>query len=79
MEDGMNAAVIASIVTPYIQDRITSTVSFLTQAYRGQQLTHDIMLGSIAQISALQDIISNLESTQRQSELAAKRELGRNG
>jgi len=77
MEDGRNAAVIASIVQPYIKDRIDNCVIALVQDYRGRTLTHDLMLGKIAEMAALMDMISNLDSTQRQGEVAANRELGR--
>lgn len=76
IQRGADAARIEMLLGPYIQNEIMMRISHLTAAYRSDDLSHDKMVGMIGAISALQEIMSNLDSIQRQAIQAAEREYG---
>lgn len=75
IERGQQASVIASVVAPYVQDRITAYVQQLAGLYRGGQYTHDQLLGKVAEITALLNMMSHLESDQRSGDIASQKEF----
>jgi len=44
--------------------------------YRSGQYTHDQLLGKVAEITSMLNLISDLESSQRVGDIAAQKELG---
>jgi hypothetical protein len=76
LQKGSDAARIEMLLGPFIQNEISMRISHLTAAYRSDTLSHDKMVGMIGAISALQEIMSNLDSIQRQAIQAAEREYG---
>lgn len=76
LKKGSDAARIEALLGPYIQQEIMLRISHLTAAYRSDTLSHDKMVGMIGAISALQEVMSNLDSVQRQAIQAAEKEYG---
>jgi hypothetical protein len=76
IQKGADASRIESLLGPYIQQEIMTRISHLTAAYRSDTLSHDKMVGMVGAISALQEVMSNLDSIQRQAIQAAEREYG---
>ena len=76
IQKGSDASRIEALLAPYIQQEIMMRISHLTAAYRSDTLSHDKMIGMIGAISALQEIMSNLDSIQRQAIQAAEKEYG---
>jgi hypothetical protein len=76
MERGREAAAIDALVKPYVQIRIDNITDQLVGFYRGGIMSHDIMVGKIGEITALLDMLSSLETMQRQGDAAAQQEMG---
>jgi hypothetical protein len=76
MEAGNVASTIESIVAPYVGEVMTRKVKLLTGAYRSDTLTHDKMVGMIAEISAMECLISDLQNAQQQGVVASQQEYG---
>jgi hypothetical protein len=76
MEEGREASIVASVVVPLINTRITNYVQQLSSMYRGGQYNHDMLLGKVAEITAMLNLISDLESKQRRGDVAAQKEMG---
>jgi hypothetical protein len=76
IEEGKIASSIESFAGAYITDKITQHVKLLTAAWRAGDLSHDKMVGIIGGISALEEMIADLGSIQRQAYIAAQKEFG---
>lgn len=74
MSDRASAVLGAS--SEYIHGSVNSAISFLVAHYRGGQLTHDIMLGKIAEMSALMSLLDSIHSDMRGGDAARSREYG---
>jgi hypothetical protein len=70
------ASAIRGAFGPYIQGYIDQIVSFLVAHYRGGQLSHDMMVGKIAEISSLMAFMDHLDSDMRAGDAARDREYG---
>lgn len=75
MDAAREASVSLSVVAPLINIRITNYIQQLAGMYRGGQYTHDQLLGKVAEITAMLNLISDLESTQRVGDIAAQKEI----
>jgi hypothetical protein len=71
-----HAAVFKGLAEPFIHSYINNSISSLVAHYRGGQLTHDLMLGKVAEISALMALMDNLHSEMRAGDAARDREFG---
>lgn len=76
IEAGQQAGMIASVVGPYVNDMISVKVNQMTTLYRGAQYTHDQIIGKVAEIAALLDMMHHLEGQQRIGDGAAEKEFG---
>lgn len=76
MARGREAGVVDALVRPIILEKVSQIVLQMCAYYRGGTLTNDYSRGKIAEISALQDLISQLDSEQRQGDAAAQKEMG---
>ena len=76
MDAGRDAALVSSVIVPLINSRITTYIQQLAGLYRGGQLGHDMLLGKVAEITAMLNLIADLEGAQRQGDIAAEKELG---
>lgn len=67
---------IEALLGSYVQQEIMTRIAHLTAAYRSDTLSHDKMIGMIGAIAALQEVMSNLDSIQRQAIQASEKEYG---
>ena len=70
------AATVLGASTEYIHGNINNSISFLVAHYRGGQLTHDVMLGKIAEMSALMSLLDSIHADMRGGDAARTREYG---
>lgn len=75
IERGREAAYIESVIRPFIHARTETIVNKMVTSFRGGKTDHDRLVGYAAQITALHDLISDLEGTQRQGIIASDREM----
>lgn len=75
IEQGKRATVVKGVVDEYVSYQVGKITSRLVAAYRGGSLTHDQILGGIAEISALFTLVNDLASEQRAGESAMKQEI----
>lgn len=76
IDAGREASIMSGVVGPWIADKITDEVKRMVAEYRGGEMTHDRMVGTIAGIAMLMTLTSDLESTQRRANVAADKEFG---
>jgi len=76
MEAGREASFISSHVKPYVMARIDVIMEQMVGYYRSGTMPHDLLVGKVGEITALLDMISNLESAERQGDYAAQQEIG---
>lgn len=78
METGRQATIISGLVKPYIDNKIASIVHEMAGAYRNREATHDFLLGRTAEITALLNMMSDLERAYKLGVKASHQELGGN-
>lgn len=76
IERGKEAILVESVVAPLIQKRVDTIISHMVAMYRGGDIDHDRLVGKVAEITAMYNLISDLESVQRQGDIAAEKEFG---
>lgn len=76
IERGRAAAIAEALVGDIIDEHVNMCVSHLIQMYRGGDINHDQMVGKVAEMAAMQHLSTELESRQRQGNMAAQREYG---
>lgn len=76
IDRGRQATLVEAVVTPYISERVAKVTQKLVAAYRSGDLTEQLMTGSIGEITALQDLLRELEHDQRLGIGAAEKEYG---
>ncbi len=79
MEEGRQATVVAGAVRGYVDDRMRERVIELIAMYRNGAvgaISHDMLIGKVAEITALSDLLSDLETVARRGDVAARREFG---
>lgn len=75
IEKGREAAYIESVIRPFIQAGMEKIVNKMVTSFRGGKTDHDRLVGYAAQMTALQDLLYDLEGTQRQGIIASEKEL----
>lgn len=70
------AAAVRGAVSAYIHDNINNLISNLVAHYRGGQLTHDMLVGKVGEMSALMSLLEQVHSDLRAGEAAREREYG---
>lgn len=78
IERGKQAVMAASFIIEPIMASREKALRRMINAYRGGTVTHDMLLGGIAEITALDNLITELNNAQTQGEIAAEQEF-RNG
>jgi hypothetical protein len=73
---GDQASMLQVAASNYVHASINAAISALVAHYRGGQLSHDQMLGKIAEISALMYLLDSLQGDIRVGEAARDREYG---
>lgn len=79
IDEGRQATVIAGAIRPYVDNRMRQNVIELMALYRNgavRPIDHDMVLGKVAEITALSDLLSDLENTGLRGDIAARREFG---
>jgi len=76
MQSGREANALAGLLGSYIDERIATIVKRMANLYRANQADDRILLGGIAQVTCMLDIISDLENRARRGAVAAGKELG---
>lgn len=76
MQQGRDATVIASLVKPYLDERLSRLIAKLASLYRSGQTDFPALLGTTAQITFCLDMMSDLEGRVRKGSLAAQQEFG---
>jgi ribosomal protein L17 len=79
IDAGREATVIAGAIRGYVDDQIRQHLVSLMSMYRNvavRPVDHDQILGKVAEITALSDLISDLENVARRGDTAARREFG---
>jgi len=76
MEQGEQAAIMDTLVRPIIDRMIRDKVINLTAIYRSGEADFNTLLGRVAEISALDMLLHELDARQRQGIIARGKELG---
>lgn len=72
---GREAAIMAGLLKPLIDRKISEHLIALVTRYRSGDITHDGLVGGIAAISAFMGILSELETIQKQGIAAHAHEV----
>ncbi len=75
MEEGAMATAVLGAFRGLILERQQEVVSQLVATYRGREAAGMVYIGMAAELSALDGLLSNLESTVRRGEVAAEKEM----
>jgi hypothetical protein len=73
--DGREAIAMMGIIQPYVDGRILNLVQLMAAHYRKGTATHDVLLGSAAQITCLMDLLSDLDNRARRGDIAMQQEM----
>lgn len=79
IEAGRQAVAMSGAIRSFVDERMRDHVQGLINMYRAgavRPLDHDQLVGKVAEITALSDLLSDLESVARRGEVAANREFG---
>jgi hypothetical protein len=76
---GKAAALAETVVGDLVEDHVNMCLGHLVQMYRSGDINHDVMIGKVAEIAAMQGLISELETRQRLGHMAYTKEVGKNG
>lgn len=76
MEQGEQAALMDTLIRPIVDRMIRDKVIHLTNVYRAGDADFNTLLGKVAEISALDMLLRDLEAEQRQGIIAREKELG---
>jgi hypothetical protein len=74
--EGAQATVVAGAIYHSVNEQIELTVAQMVTHYRNGTLTHDLLVGKVGEIYALQTLMTNLENKQNRASLAAQKEYG---
>lgn len=74
IEEGQRAGVIQDALIPYVTERKGRLLGKLISMYRGGQTGHDQVVGVMGELTALDDLIQELESKRRQGFIAQEKE-----
>lgn len=74
IEEGKLATLTANYLFEPVQEAREKAIKKLISCYRAEKTHHDILVGIAAELSALDALMSGLESTQLRAEVAANKE-----
>lgn len=75
IERGKQAVMAAAFLLEPIMESREKVLKRLMMAYRGGTITHDMLLGGVAEMTALDNLVSELNNAQTQGEAAAQQEF----
>lgn len=73
---GREATVVSGILKPMVDEQVTKIVGKMLSQYRAGGITHDQLLGWCAEISALDQLMRDLERIHKQGVAALDQERG---
>jgi len=76
MEHGQTAGQIHAEFHDFLAERVGTIVGLMVNEYRAGDMSHDRMVGCIAEIACIHGIINELESRERRGMIAREREFG---
>ena len=76
MQRADEASALRGVLGGFVNDLVLGTVNTLVAHYRGATLHHDVMVGKVAEISALLGILDHLDGAMRAGETAREKEFG---
>lgn len=74
IEKGRQAVQAAAFLLEPILESREKVLKKMIAAYRGGTVTHDLLLGGVAEITALDNLVTELNNAQTQGEVAAAQE-----
>lgn len=76
VERGRAAAAAMGYVDEMVQGCRQAIIARLISIYRGGTLTHDVAIGSIGELAALDNLMHMLRYTEQQGVISAEKEFG---
>lgn len=76
MERGKQAAVVSGAIEEVLQDYEAVTLGHMKSLYRSGKTDHDLLVGKLGELVAMDNLRAELENRQRQGDLAAMKEMG---
>ncbi len=76
IEAGREATLVRAAIKSVVDEQVTVAVSHLMSMYRQGSIDHDMLVGKVAEITAMDNLLAELESRERRAETAAQKELG---
>lgn len=77
VEDGREASIIKSTLSPYVRERIDNLIRVAVSEYRGSLVTYERLLGTVAEISSLLFLLDNLTTREEKGNRAMERIHGK--
>jgi hypothetical protein len=74
IEDGHRAVAVAGYIRETVDDQMRMHVTGLISIYRNGKIDHDQLVGKVAEIAALEGLMSELENRAQRGVAAANRE-----
>jgi len=76
MEDAAEARSVEAAIKAVVDEQMRIGVTKLMSIYRQGKIDHDMLVGGVAALAALDDLMSNLESKQMRGVVASQKEYG---
>lgn len=76
MDEGQRAGHIHAQFHDFLAERVGTIVGMMVSEYRAGDMSHDKMVGNIAEIACIHSIINELEVRERRGIMAREREFG---
>lgn len=76
IEEAMEARTVEAAIKDVVDEAMRQGVTKLMYIYRDGNIDHDMLVGAVAEIAALDKLMSDLESKQMRGVVAAQKEYG---
>lgn len=76
MEDGSSAALLQDMFNDFLDEQMRLKVDLLIRLYRANDVSHDQLLGGVAEMAAIHNIINELQVRRERGIRAREKELG---
>lgn len=74
IEDGQRAVAVAGYIREEVDNQVRMHVTSLIAIYRQGKIDHDLLIGKVAEIAALEGLMSELENRAMRGVAATNRE-----
>jgi hypothetical protein len=75
MQEGEQAVAIRGLIEEFVQDRVRNEVVAMIAMYRNGDTHHDKLVGKVAEIAALESLLSDLNTIQQRGIVARNKEI----